>query len=339
MAGIFSHCMLASNVASVLYLTLLEFQMEQGYQDDGRAAVDTETARRRLISKIKTAFEKYPSKYVVRIGLPSFTGPKEAMRIDITPDMHLELSAGALRASGSVLVLSGSGYLDSNFNSPLAFQMLSQAKLFAFFMRSLDFALEKSYSVLATAELKDLKAADDSPQKVTIPTSLSRCFGGLAIHHGSLVKRRGEGNLRLSVMFDNLRDWMPRLQALLGLAKSDEGIAAAIEWYEDSRFAENETLAFLQVCIGFEALLQDPSQRLDDMTNRLCDRLAFSLGRSRAERKVIGAEYRAILDLRGQLVHSKQPRIRDSERKHLETARALLKRLVDAELQLMATDD
>jgi hypothetical protein len=335
MVPTYSHCMLASNVSTVLYLALLEFQMEQGYATENNKVTDAETVRQRLFNKLKTAFERYPCNYEVRIGLPSFRAPKEGMRIDIMPGMWLDIREGSGKSSDSALVLSGIGYLDGHLNSPLGFKILSQAKLFVFFMRSLNLVQIQGYSVLARGAFKNLEASEEEAT-ILLPNGLSQCFGGLALHIGTLVRPRGEKILRLSVMFENLRDAIEPLKSLLTLAQKDESITTAIEWYEDSHFAENETVAFLEACIGFEALLQDPDRRLDDMTSRLCDRLAFSLGTSRGERKTIATEYRTILELRGQLVHSRQARIHDAQRKHLDSARSLLKRLIDSELKLVS---
>jgi len=114
-------------------------------------------------------------------------------------------------------------------------------------------------------------------------------------------------------------------------ARSDEDfgqIAAAIEWYQDSMWAENDTFAYIAACIGLEAVLGSGEEHLDSLSKRLADRYAFLMGKGRKEREELRAAYSSVLNLRGRLVHGKAARLDSKER-------PLLKKVQDLLLQLL----
>jgi Apea-like HEPN len=109
-------------------------------------------------------------------------------------------------------------------------------------------------------------------------------------------------------------------------------ITAAIEWYQDSLFAENQTFSYLAACIGLEAILGG-DDRIDNMSSRLTDRYSFLLGKDRAERKRLAKEYHEVLRTRGELVHAKQARLTGASKAYLPVAQQMLLNTIWHELQ------
>ena len=101
-------------------------------------------------------------------------------------------------------------------------------------------------------------------------------------------------------------------------------IAAAIEWYQDSLWADNDTFAYIAACVGLEAVIGSPDEQLDSLSKRLADRYAFLMGKGRKDREHLRKSYADVLKLRGRLVHGKAARLAADERHLLRTAQDLL---------------
>lgn len=95
--------------------------------------------------------------------------------------------------------------------------------------------------------------------------------------------------------------------------KDAERIHAGLEWSFDSRATHNETQAFIQACIGIEALLGDDDQERG-LTALLADRCSFLLGTTSSQRTAIASQFRQIYRVRSQLVHGRRKRISLDER-------------------------
>jgi len=81
-----------------------------------------------------------------------------------------------------------------------------------------------------------------------------------------------------------------------------EKIKAAIEWCFDSKANENETLSFLQICIGLEALLGDTESN-GSLTETLADRCAYLISGDIKGRSEIKNHFKDLYRVRSKLVH------------------------------------
>lgn len=101
---------------------------------------------------------------------------------------------------------------------------------------------------------------------------------------------------------------------------------------------ENQTISFLQLCIGFEALLGDSgdsSSRMGErgVTERLSDRYAYLVGHTQAERESLRKEFAEVYKQRGQIIHQREIHLRG--RKDADArmkARQMLFKAIAAEL-------
>lgn len=98
-----------------------------------------------------------------------------------------------------------------------------------------------------------------------------------------------------------------RLQQLDESHKDADRIRAALEWHFDADTADNQTVAFLQRCIGLEAILGDDEQsRTVPLTDRLADRYAYLMGQTASERVELRTHFRKVYARRSDLVHSRK---------------------------------
>jgi hypothetical protein len=79
-------------------------------------------------------------------------------------------------------------------------------------------------------------------------------------------------------------------------------VKAAIEWCLDSKANENETLSFLQICIGLETLLGDDESN-GGLTETLADRCAYLISSDIKGRKTIKENFKKLYKIRSKIVH------------------------------------
>lgn len=173
---------------------------------------------------------------------------------------------------------------------------------------------------LPPALSKFLAAATIAEGKLTVPTHSGAGIGlALLIPDGSKVaetREEKESALRTKI------GWVTRL---MNAPDSEDAnrIRSACEWAFDAEQNENQTLAFLQACIGLEALLGDSSED-EPLVARLKDRCAYLLGGSHADRESIRKRFATMYNVRSKVVHGRSPRLSLSDAKQLHYAQSLL---------------
>lgn len=112
------------------------------------------------------------------------------------------------------------------------------------------------------------------------------------------------------------------------------GIKAAIEWCFDSLCTENQTIQFLQVCIGLEAIFGGTGS--EGITNTLADRCAYLVARNIPERNLIRSKFKELYEIRSKLVHGRTPKLDQNETSHLTWGRDILDLAIHKEMQMMS---
>jgi hypothetical protein len=107
-------------------------------------------------------------------------------------------------------------------------------------------------------------------------------------------------------------------------------IRSAFEWAFDSEENDNETLAFIQACIGLEALLGDRPDE-EPLVARLKDRCAYLLGNTHAEREAIRKQFTTMYDVRSKLIHGRASRLSISDAQQLHYAQTILSDVISEE--------
>src|SRR3990167_6864289 len=115
-----------------------------------------------------------------------------------------------------------------------------------------------------------------------------------------------------------------------------ESIKSAIEWAFDSHANDNDTLAFIQACIGIEAVIGDDTK--DNITATLADRCAYLLGDSISARKKIRENFEKLYDIRSKIVHGRKACLDEEQRHFLDYAQIMLKRVIGKEISFIGTE-
>lgn len=111
-------------------------------------------------------------------------------------------------------------------------------------------------------------------------------------------------------------------------------IKSAIEWAFDAGISDNQTVSFVQACIGLEAILGEEAGN-EPLTATLSDRCAYLLGRNPRSRKQIREDFKKLYSIRSKVVHGRAVRLSEGEQYYLEWAKSILHSLIKKELTLI----
>lgn len=302
-----------------------------------------------------------PREYIFEINLPSFVELPSCI-FDIAPDirlLHVPGEHNALAAAAAsgipqrrpphmVLQIRISGYAYASLQTPGVISALARAKQVAFLLRTTDVVREVLFSTKARAALIDV--ATGKRENVSLPDGLAQMMGNLSLEAERLTKY--DGGIILGgkeVQAETTEEQAAALTRMLAktrlfFSRADrdghDRIRAAIEWYQDSSTSQDQTIAFIAACIGLESIFGEEEEKpkgkgkgINELSRRLADRYAFMLGKDRAERKALIAEFDEITVLRGVLIHARAARLHPREREKLSRVREMLRRSIVHELR------
>jgi hypothetical protein len=210
------------------------------------------------------------------------------------------------------------------------FKLTSESKKGLAFWASNEHQISKS-KVIAVDE------SFESPEVSTteLPIDLCRLMNNIDINwNGDLIRK--------AIDKDELD------KAIIGLSKravqlincqEEEAarIKAAIKWCFDSYVIENQTLVFLQVCIGLEALLGDDEYK-GSLTNMLADRCAYLVSNNIKGRTKIKEKFEELYGLRSKLVHGVITELNSEQTHYLEWGRTVLELAIGIEIKHLNLD-
>ena len=113
-------------------------------------------------------------------------------------------------------------------------------------------------------------------------------------------------------------------------------IRTACEWSFDARINSNETISFLQHCIGLEAILGEGANLDDPLVSQLSDRCAYLIGKTIRERREIKEKFKAIYKVRSKLVHGRGASISPKDADMLYEVQRLLTAVIARETSLIS---
>jgi len=145
------------------------------------------------------------------------------------------------------------------------------------------------------------------------------------------------GELRAPISANEIADALIRklrsLTRFLSIPNENEDairIKAAIEWWIDGCISESQTISFLQLCIGFEALLGEEGGD-NGMTERLADRYSYLLGKTSSQRKKLRSQFRTIYKRRSEIVHQREVNLRRDDENARGQAKLMLQMAIQTE--------
>ncbi|SOD27635.1 hypothetical protein SAMN05518800_3199 [Variovorax sp. YR752] len=354
MAKVFWEHLSPEHVEAIIFRQCIYSELDYPDRVGSLAAPENKDMFDSLVGRLKSFFESIPRRYTLRIELPLLV--VQSGLTPLAPDIVLvgrEEPEGTNKlldsltppAAPTVLEITVSGFGDYSAESPAASAALSVAKQCAFVMQAFNIVKSAYGDNMGDSVYRD--SANSVFTNITIPDAVRRSFSRMKLNDSKLVMydwlKHSNGPLGLLGFGDPGRTPVGAIEERFAqdylltdvrryfLARSDEDfgpIAAAIEWYQDSVWADNDTFAYVAACIGLEAVLGSSDEQLDSLSKRLADRYAFLMGRGRTEREALRATYSDVLKLRGRLVHGKAARLDSKER-------PLLKKVQDLLLQLL----
>lgn len=311
----------------------------------------------KAILELKTSIldfiESIPRNYEIYFNLPSFTDP-EINNIRLSDSLLIKkfkegdslLGPSADRlisnlpsfkksdSGNTYIVIQAQGYTRF-FIDDIAFrESLSSLKQILHMCLILDLIkLEPKVSVSGFLDIGSLSptseaiiidlANQEEKYSIRLPSSIASHIQKIIPNASSKMftdaKQLGEEGIR--TLFTN------KLNEICNLMKRNDNnaqfVKSAIEWAFDSQIEENETISFIQVSIGLEAILGEETGR-ESLTETLADRCAYLLANTIENRKTIRDKFRKFYNLRSKLVHGRSMRLEDEETLFLEWGKKVL---------------
>ncbi|MEB0773576.1 hypothetical protein [Citrobacter portucalensis] len=114
-------------------------------------------------------------------------------------------------------------------------------------------------------------------------------------------------------------------------SKESLRIKAAIDWLVYSKITEDDTMSFIQSCMGLEAIFGDDDYE-GSLTTILSDRCAYLIGRNIKDRNEIKKMFREIYQIRSKIIHGVRNYLSEKEKRMLYIAKIFLRRSILKEL-------
>ena len=326
-----------------------------------------------LSDRIIAYLESIPRKYFVYFELPSVKGigVKEInltddisliekvseddfseIKIPMSSPSWLVRALGGVGSYGNYSITKGqlyiriqtSGYADGTLESSAVKKAYSKIKQFILLAKIRDLLVEKEKNITNFWGLSGYPTEQGSPifvvydkepdtekYLITLPKIVSEYISKLHINEDILKPDRYEN--------DKVKILQNRLQYPIKLLKTPdtdadtEPIKTAIEWAFDSLTNDNETVAFIQACIGLEAILGDEEEEPQkSLQNKLADRCAYLLGKNFSERKKIKEKFIKLYKTRSELIHGRKAELDEERRIFLLFSQDILNRIIWKEI-------
>ena len=295
-----------------------------------------------------------PRTYEIYFPLPSFKDP-EIINIQLSDSLFIKkfnegdsplvivnrlrgIPTGfkELEAGTTYVVIKASGYARSSIDDMAFRESLSSLKQLLHMCLVLnliklqepqvslsDFIGGALYSRTIEATIIDLANQNEIFGSITLPLPIASHIHKIILNTSSKkftdAKQHGEGGI------GNL--FKSHLNETSNLIKTNhsnaQSVKSAIEWAFDSQVEENETISFIQLSIGLEAILGEETGR-EPLTETLADRCAYLLANTIENRKIIRNNFREFYSLRSKLVHGRSMRLKDEEKGFLEWGKHVL---------------
>lgn len=135
---------------------------------------------------------------------------------------------------------------------------------------------------------------------------------------------------------DHLKEKLSFINKLINdVSEAAKYIKAAMDWYVNALMVMDETMSFIQICMGLEALLGDKREGSAGLTQTLSDRCSYLIGKGMSDRDEIRRQLKKIYELRSAIVHGLKNRISESEKVYVKNATLFLRRAIKIECQYL----
>lgn len=313
----------------------------------------------KIAEKILDLIKSIPRTYVIRIPLPAATG-LGAQKIAITEDIWLIETVDKGKIPGayegyklekllnkpkeveidkSYLCIASSGYAGTSIEDSAFQYAMSKFKQFVYLGISFKFLEELKPALSWTPFFGDwervphLEASALNPHdpgstegKAELSRDVAERIHRISINRDII----GSGGESVKIF---LRDKFSQVINLLNRKEDDRycsPIKSAVEWAFDAMINENESVSFIQICIGLEAILGIGIS--EGLRHTLADRCAYLLGTNVEARNSIKESFKQMYDIRSKIVHGRAVRLNDVEKKYFVWSKRILDNVIRKEL-------
>lgn len=179
--------------------------------------------------------------------------------------------------------------------------------------------------------LISIDLSDQTPKliKAQLPLEFSKLLNNISFNwkNNILINAKEKGELKKTIT-----SILTKAAKLIECTEEEsKHVKSAIEWCFNSYIVENQTLAFLQICIGLEALLGDEGYN-GSLTETLADRCSYLISNDIKDRKTIRKEFKALYNIRSKLIHGNSLELDSNQKRYLHWGRIILELAISKEI-------
>ncbi|MBI5888679.1 MAG: hypothetical protein HZB82_08235 [Deltaproteobacteria bacterium] len=314
-----------------------------------------------LFDSVIKYIESIPRKYQFCFPCPSIEGFGEGI-VDLSKDFLIKnnhdtaprgsLLVNALRGSNSgflearktYICIEEDGYTEGSADDPAFINAFSKFKQFIhlgiinkLFIEALraPIILGSSFSKGLRTVVFDKAEPDSASCHVSIPEHTAKYLEKISFSADFIAEMKTKEGVEY-----NQHKLEPTINLITAPADNEDAnaIKSAVEWAFEASINSDETVAFLQICIGIEAILGDIDNEKEPLTTRLADRCAYILGKNMVDRKEIRDMFEKLYKVRSKLVHGRRVRLKKDDERYLFWGRRILDRLIRKEMNFLKID-
>ncbi|EKR5116965.1 TPA: HEPN domain-containing protein [Citrobacter amalonaticus] len=207
------------------------------------------------------------------------------------------------------------GYLSGSYPGSFIKSILQDLKVFIFLIKTIKL-IKSGKTNLTSTLLQSLSGTADTIEidcvNVKYPWMNSRVYISESVGkflHNFIFNSEFENGY----IVEKINHSLLLLNALIkDDSKEALRIRAAIDWLVQSEITDDETMAFIQICMGLESIFGDDDSE-GGLTTILSDRCAYLIGNKIQDRKHIKETFKRIYQIRSKIVHGVRNHLSEDE--------------------------
>ncbi|MGV4092531.1 hypothetical protein ACV8S3_13300 [Citrobacter freundii] len=267
------------------------------------------------------------------------------LKIDINPidyefvsvraDEDIGIGLFAEKEKYAVASIKKNGYLSGGYPGSFIKSILQDLKIFIFLIKSINL-IKTGKTNLASTLFQSMSGHADTIKIDCVNVKYS--WMNSSVHISESV-----GKFLHNFIFNSefeegyiIEKIDHSLQLMNAIVKDESKealrIKAAIDWLVQSEITDDETMSFIQICMGLESIFGDDDYE-GGLTNILSDRCAYLIGNKIKERRFIKDTFKKIYQVRSKIVHGVRNHLSDDELYFRHLAYSYLERSILKEIQ------
>lgn len=261
--------------------------------------------------------------------------PIEYEFVSIKSGEDLGFGLLAQKENYAIVSIKKSGYLSGEYPSSFLKAIIQDLKVFVFLIKTVNLIKIGKTNITPTL-LQSMSGNDDSIKIDCVNVKYPWMNSSVHISESTgkfLHNFIFNSEFEKGYVIEKIDHSLQLMNAIISdNSKEALRIKAAIDWLVQSEITDDETMAFIQICMGLESIFGDDDYE-GGLTTILSDRCAYLIGNKIKERKFIKDTFKKIYQVRSKIVHGVRNHLSEDESYFRYLAYSYLERSILKEIE------